>query len=222
MQKLTRKEREKIARKEHIIDIAEKIILERGFESSTMDEIAEKAGVGKGTLYLHFKSKAAIYLAICERGSRLLNYEMGKVLLEEVPGMKLVEKIGETYLRFVQKNPVYFHAFNYYENMLNDEVTAKSNLVDRCEQSAKEAMTYIVRALQIGMQDGSIKNTFEPRELALIIWGASKGVVNISFMKQKGNHLKILDDVDFSLNTLVHGLINLLGTGMKTDQQSKN
>ena len=221
MQKLTRKEREKIARRELIIDVAEQIISERGFESSTMDEIAEGAGVGKGTLYLHFKSKAAIYLAICERGSKLLNHQMGKVLLEELPGMQLVERIGVTYLNFVQKNPVYFHAFNYYENILNDEVTAKSDLVARCELNAKEAMTYIVRALQIGMHDGSIKNTFEPRELALIIWGASKGVVNISFMKQKGNHLQILDDVEFSLNTLVHGFINLLGTGMKNDQQSK-
>ena len=173
MQKLSRKERERIARKEHILDVAELIILERGFESATMEEIADKAEVGKGTLYLHFKSKSAIYLGICERGSSLLNIEMSKVLLEEVPGMILVEKIGDTYLNFVQRNPVYFHAFNYYETILNDDTIANSETVLRCEKSAKEAMTYIVRALQIGMQDGSIKNIFEPRELAIIIWGAS-------------------------------------------------
>ncbi|TVR15048.1 MAG: TetR/AcrR family transcriptional regulator [Balneolaceae bacterium] len=221
MQKLTRKEREKIARKEHILDIAEEIIAERGFDGATMDEIAEKAEVGKGTLYLHFKSKSAIYLGICERGSKLLTQEMAKVLLLEVSGMELIEKIGDVYLQFVRKNPVYFHAFNYYESLLNDEIIAKSDLVDRCEKSAKEAMTYIVRALQIGMQDGSIKSTFEPHELALIIWGASKGVVNMSFSKQKRNHMKILDDVNFSLDTLIHSLINLFAFGMKNDQQSQ-
>ncbi len=222
MQKLSRKEREKNARKEHILDIAEAIIAERGFEGTTMDEIAEKAEVGKGTLYIHFKSKSAIYLGICERGSKLLNQEMAKVLLLEVSGMELIEKIGEVYLQFVQTNPVYFHAFNYYENILNDELVAKSELVDRCEQSAKAAMTYIVRALQIGMQDGSIKSTFEPHELALIIWGASKGVVNMAFLKQKRNHMRILDEVNFSLDTLIHGLIHLFATGIKNDHQSKN
>lgn len=222
MRKLTRKERERIARREHIIDTSEKIILERGFENTTMDEIAEKAEVGKGTIYLHFKSKSAIYLAICERGSILLNYAMGKVLLEEVSGLELIKKLGETYLDFLQRNPIYFQAFNFYESILNDESIAKSELIEKCEKSAKEAMTYIVRALQIGMQDGSIKNSYDPRELGLIIWGASKGVVSMAFLKQKRNHLKILDDVDFNLNTLVHGFIELIGTGMKNDHPSKN
>lgn len=222
MENLSRKERNKIARREHIIDTSEKIILEHGFENTTMDAIAENAEVGKGTIYLHFKSKSAIFLAICERGSRLLNFELSKVLLEEVSGLELIKKLGETYLAFVQNNPIYFHAFNFYENILNEDTLADSKLIEKCEKSAKEAMTYIVRALQIGMQDGSIKNSYDPRELGLIIWGASKGVVSMEFLKQKHNHLKILDDVDFNLNSLVHGLIELIGTGLKNDSPSKN
>ena len=62
--KLTRKERERKARKELIIDVTEKIIEERGFENITMDEIAEKAEMGKGSLYLYFKNKNSIFLAI--------------------------------------------------------------------------------------------------------------------------------------------------------------
>jgi TetR/AcrR family transcriptional regulator len=220
--KMTRKERERIARRELIIDAAESLIEQLGFDNVTMDNIAEKAEVGKGTLYLHFKSKTSIYLAICERGSRLLNHALGKVLLLDNPGLKLVENLGHAYLDFVQNNPVYFTVFNYYESIINDENLAGSELAQSCEKSAKEAMTYIVRALQIGMQDGSIKKTYEPYELGLIIWGASKGVIHMAFLKQNKYHARILDDVNFSLHSLVNNFIRLIATGMAVDPQSKN
>ncbi len=220
--KLTRKERERIARREFIIDAAENLIDRIGIESITMDMIAAEAEVGKGTLYLHFKSKKSIFLAISERGSRLLNHAFGKVLLSEVPGLRLIEELGRTYLMFVQKNPVYFTVFNYYESLIDDDELAQSELAQRCEESAREAMKYIVRALQIGMQDGSIKNNFDPHELGIVIWGASRGVIHMAFHKQKKYHMKILDDVSFSLQSLVSNFIELISTGMADDHQSKN
>jgi TetR/AcrR family transcriptional regulator len=220
MLKKTRRERERAARKELIIDAAEEVIRRNGFENATMDEIAKEAEVGKGTLYLYFKNKASIYLAISERGSKMLNQKLGKVLLMELPGLDLIKKLGHVYLEFVQENPIYFTAFSYYENLVNNEELAESALAKKCEENAKEAMTYIVRALQIGMQDGSIKNTFDPKELGVIIWGASRGVIHMAFYKDKSRHMKILDDVEFSLHSLVNNLIEILGTGMKSDQKS--
>jgi TetR/AcrR family transcriptional regulator len=215
MKKISRKERERIARKEAIIDAALAVISEKGFEAATMDEIAETAELGKGTLYLHFKSKTSIYLAICERGSRILNRSMAKVLTLDIKGIDMVEKLGEVYLEFIQNEPVYFIAFNYYENILEDENIEEDEIAKKCEENAHEAMTYIVRALQIGMQDDSIKDIYDPKELGLIIWGASKGVMHIAFLKQKKHHLKVLDEVDFSLQSLIKSFIQLVGTGMK-------
>ncbi len=220
MLKKTRRERERAARKELIIDAAEEVIRRNGFENATMDEIAKEAEVGKGTLYLYFKNKASIYLAISERGSKLLNQKLGKVLLMELSGLDLIKKLGHVYLEFVQENPIYFTAFSYYENLIGNEELAESSLAIKCEEQAKEAMTYIVRALQIGMQDGSIKNTIDPKELGLIIWGASKGVIHMAFHKEQSRHMKILDDVEFSLHSLVNNFIEILGTGMKSDQKS--
>lgn len=215
MEKGSEKERKKLARKESIIDAAESVINDRGFDSATMEEIAAKAGLGKGTLYLHFKSKVAIYLAICERGSRLLNRKMGKVLMQDVKGLEMVEKMGHVYLQFIQKNPLYFNAFNFYEGILDEEKFADSPMISRCEENAREAMTFIVRALQIGIQDGSIKDTIDPKELGLIIWGASKGVVHMAYLKQGHHHYRFLDEVEFSLQSLVENLIRLIGSGIK-------
>lgn len=215
MKKISRKEKEKLARREAIIDAALHVIENSGFESATMDEIAEEAELGKGTLYLHFNSKVSIYLAICERGSRQLNQSMSKVLTKDIKGIKMVEEIGLAYLDFIQKNPIYFVAFSYYENIIDEGSQTESDEAQQCETNAQEAMTIIVRAIQIGMQDNTIKDIYDPKELGLIIWGASKGVMHIAFLKEKKNHMRVLDEVEFSFESLVKGFIQLIGTGMK-------
>jgi len=75
--------------------------------------------------------------------------------------------------------------------------------------------------LQIGMQDGSIDSTFDSKQLGLIIWGASKGIVHLAFMKQKENHMAVLDDIEFNLESLIKTFMQLIGKGMKNyDYQS--
>lgn len=214
MKKLSRKEKERLRRRNLILDAAEEVISKYGFESAKMDQIAEKAEVGKGTLYLYFKSKTAIYIAICERGSRILNEQMAHVLTQDIPGLAMLEKLGKTYLNFIRNNPQYFHAFSYYESVITDEEILSLDLARQCEQNAKDAMTYIVRSLQIGMQDGSIDNSYDPKQLGVMIWGASKGIVNMAFLKQKGSRHKILEDVDVSLDSLIKHFIQMIGRGI--------
>ena len=215
MQELSRKERERLKRRELIIDVAEDIIQQYGFDGSTMEQIAEEAELGKGTLYLHFKSKVSIYLAICDRGSKKLNAELGKVILQDVDGLEMVRKLGYTYLEFIRQNPLYFNAFNYYESIMDDEKYGDNPMLKQCEENAREAMTYIVRAMQIGMHDGSIDDSVDPKELGLIIWGASKGVVHVALLKEKHNHHVFLDEVEFSFHSLMENFIRMISSGIK-------
>lgn len=53
-----------------ILDAARGIFARKGFEAATMDDIAAAAGVGKGTLYLYYRSKRDIYLAALGGGLR--------------------------------------------------------------------------------------------------------------------------------------------------------
>ena len=118
---------------------------------------------------------------------------------------------------------MYFNAFNYYEGLRNRDALPEGPMARKCEENARQAMTFIVRSLQIGMQDGSIDSTFDPKQLGLIIWGASKGIVHMAFLKQKEDHMAVLDDIDFSLESLIATFMQLVGQGMKNyDYQSEN
>jgi len=63
-----RREREKEVRRDAILDAAENIFFSKGVDSSSMDEIASRAELSKGTLYLYFKNKDELYHGIIHRG----------------------------------------------------------------------------------------------------------------------------------------------------------
>lgn len=48
-------------KRERIIDAAIGVFCSSGYESASMADVAQKAGVGKGTLYLYFKSKESLF-----------------------------------------------------------------------------------------------------------------------------------------------------------------
>jgi AcrR family transcriptional regulator len=62
-----RKERERAAREELILDHAQRLLLRDGFQNLNLDELAEAVEYSKGTLYLHFKTKEDIGLAVVTR-----------------------------------------------------------------------------------------------------------------------------------------------------------
>jgi len=212
--RINRKQQEKKQRREEIIDAAEEVIRERGFEASTMDEIADRSGVSKGSLYLHFENKTALHIAICERGSRTLNRQFAEVLGMDCPGLDLIRVLGETYVAFVRDNPLYFHAFALYESIQDEDFLSGNPIALECEEHARQALTYIVKCLQIGMQDGSIDDSYDPKVLALLIWASSRGVVHIAHLKRRGHHFSLIDDLDLDVESLVPSLLKLLEKGM--------
>lgn len=68
----TRVEKEKMMREEDIVSAAEKLFYERGFEQTSMDDIAVRAEFTKRTVYQYFASKQDLYYAVVLRGMRHL------------------------------------------------------------------------------------------------------------------------------------------------------
>lgn len=211
-----RKEREKEQRRQDIIDAAEKVIFAKGLEQTTMEEIAEEAELSKGTLYLYFKNKNELYMAICERGSNLLNSRFARLFSEDYTGLELIRMMGETYLNFVRDNPDYFRTLKHYESLNDGEELGNSPMAQVCEANRQEAMNYMVRALQIGMQDGTVDDRYDPKELAVLIWSSTYGITHVTYMKQTGHHMKMLDEMKIDTGSLFKNFLNLLGTGMAT------
>lgn len=55
------------ARRNHILDAAEKCFAQNGFHATTMQMLCSEAGISPGALYVYFDSKEALIAGICER-----------------------------------------------------------------------------------------------------------------------------------------------------------
>ena len=66
-----RKEREKERRRQQIIIAAKRVFSDKGFNKTTMEDIAEEAELSPGTLYLYFKNKEELYASL---SLRILKY----------------------------------------------------------------------------------------------------------------------------------------------------
>ncbi len=61
------KERQRQEREELILQASEEVLLAKGYQDTSMDEIAARVGIAKGTLYLHFSGKEDLVIALFER-----------------------------------------------------------------------------------------------------------------------------------------------------------
>jgi AcrR family transcriptional regulator len=73
------------ARPGQILDAAEKVFGKLGYEAATLDGIAKDAGITKGTIYLYFKNKKAVFLEMMKRRlSKLLDSIRQEALDHEI------------------------------------------------------------------------------------------------------------------------------------------
>ncbi len=57
----------KVSREELILDAADRLLARYGYRKMTIDDLAREAGIGKGTVYLHFRSKEDVVLSQIDR-----------------------------------------------------------------------------------------------------------------------------------------------------------
>ena len=110
MQKESRKVREFRRREQEILDTSLKLFLEQGEDSVTVEMIADAVGIGKGTIYKHFKSKAEIYLRL------MLDYE--RELNELFPSESVAsdkEALSRAYFAFRMRDPQRYRLFDRLE-----------------------------------------------------------------------------------------------------------
>lgn len=125
MQKESRKVREFRRREQEILSAALRLFLEQGEDSVTVEMIADEVGIGKGTIYKHFKSKAEIYLRL------MLDYERDlSKLLQSESIEKDREALSREYFAFRMSDPERYRLFD----RLEEKVVKSSQMPDMVEE----------------------------------------------------------------------------------------
>jgi len=171
-----RRAREKKQRRTMIIDAAENVFFAKGLDPSTMDDIAEKAELSKGTLYLYFKNKEDLYLALTHRSLEQLVGLFLEAVEKHVSGLDKVRAIGLAYMEFAKRHPDKLQSMLYFES-LPSEFDEESANASACAALGEKSIQILVGALQSGMEDGSIRKDIDPHKAAVVLWATSTGIL---------------------------------------------
>ena len=88
-------------RRRQLVTVALELFAYRGYRATTMDDIAEAAGVTKPLVYQHFSSKRALYLELVDSIARDLQVAVGSALVDAAGPRQQVELGFAAYFRLV-------------------------------------------------------------------------------------------------------------------------
>jgi TetR/AcrR family transcriptional regulator len=174
-----RREREKEERRQSILQAAREVFFESGFHRATVDDVAERAEVSKGTVYLYFESKETILAFLLLEGLCELVGELEQAYAVEssLPADERLRRLGRAYLQFFQREPNYFRFLMATDRGRFREVVPPQ-VYQQVLEASIEGLNWAVRAVEQGMQDG-LFGCCDARQAAAMLLATLNGVLQL-------------------------------------------
>ncbi len=181
---------------------AKRVFSAKGFNKSTMEDIAKEAELSPGTLYLYFKNKDELYASLTLRVLQYLNIRLEHVLQEEGQGPEeRVESLKRAMYGVYEFDPLIL--INMFH--LQSSETLKS-LSQELMQDIKELSRKSLGAMASIFEDGIEKGVFidrHPVALGDTIWALFSGIVlweeSKRIINNDKNYLKDTLDIAFEI-----------------------
>lgn len=180
-----RRQEEKDRRRGEIVDAAENLYRELGWDAVTMDSVAKKARLSRALVYVYFKDKSELLLAITERAMEVLRTRFEEASSRTRMGIDQIEAIGRAYMAFGLEFPHYFDACARLEQRATESAD-ESSTEAAVLQMGRRVHDVVVASLEAGQRDGSIRA--DVGDLAVtsrVLWGFTHGLTQIAITKAR-------------------------------------
>lgn len=134
-----------------ILDAADTLLARYGYRKMTIEDLAREVGIGKGTVYLHFKSKEDVALSRIDRVIERLTSEMKRVAANgEAPVVRLRSML-------MMRVMFRFDSVQHYTESLNHVLAAiRPALLERRREYFEAEARIIAGVLREGRRDGDL------------------------------------------------------------------
>lgn len=207
-----RKERERAAREELILDHAQRMLLQGGFQNLNLDELAEAVEYSKGTLYLHFKTKEDIALAVVTRALKERADFFERALKFQGRSREQARAVGFACCHFAKMYPDYFSV----ELMLKSHsFWEKADEIRQHQYGMEGSRCFRVmhRIVTQGLQSGDLPpGKMTPEQIVFSIASTATG----SHIMARSTHAAMFAGIDDPLKALCQNVNVILdGLGWK-------
>lgn len=169
---MARQKRDSAATRQRLVDAAEKVFVEKGFDGARVDEIADTAKVNKRMMYLYFGSKEAMYEhVIREQFRRFVAATKVACTADETPRQQ-AERIISTYYYFLADNPGFVRLLGWETLHLGAH---EGRALDALAARGVPALEAILKS---GVDQGTFRADVDIRRLIMSVSGLCLGVFN--------------------------------------------
>lgn len=190
--------------KEKIIFSAIDLFAEKGFHETKVDEIAERSGVAKGTMYLYFKSKEELLEKsiefVLDRAIENYNIDENKGFYENLKG--IIVRNAE----FVKNN------INFYKVIFSSVYRVRSGeSFEKRKCDINKILSYISRLLEKGRSEGIVRNDIHISNLSTLL-------TNLIFSSMMNIVIMLVFNKDFSdeyIDKFVEDIFKFAISGVK-------
>lgn len=191
-----------------LVEAARDLFFRKGYAGTTMEQVSRRAGLSKRAVYLYFKNKDDLFLAVASQGLTILQASLEEVDLGALSYEEAIEAIMERYIRFASDHPEYFRII-FRDASAEMVGNASEEMRQRVAEHERACLRVPARVVEQGIAEGIVPPV-DPTEAVIVFWGTVTGILLLSL---GGSQTVLpegrLDIIRRAVWVLYHGFKNL-------------
>lgn len=147
--------RERQARIDRILEQAERLFVEKGYGSTTVDDIARQADFSRTALYQYFRSKEEMYASILERYTDLLADRVAKATAEQASTPEKIRAFLGEIRKMMREKPGFFELYFIQRHQVQPRLSAEWKI--RLNEKRRRLENVFREAYQEGIRRGEVR-----------------------------------------------------------------
>jgi AcrR family transcriptional regulator len=198
----------KLATRERVLEAALGVFSEKGFHVATMDEVAERAGVGKGTLYRYFANKETLFNELVRQRLEELETKARTILDGEDDVLTMITKYVQVYFEFFDRNQ------RLYRLITQERLDIGVQVQELYLKQVKRRIPVLKRKVHEASQEG----LFKPLDFETVFYGVM-GFIHGIIQKWLAHDCSysLLEELPSALEVLFYGFVNRSRVGTDTN-----
>jgi len=193
-------ERAKAERRKQILEAAKLVFADAGYHGASINAIIERAQIARGTFYLYFESKSAVFDSILDQALADLRSRIRRISVDEAsahPQLQLREQVYKTLDYIVRDRPLAIL-------LLSAGHTPDAEAAERLDQFYAEVRDLLRRAFETGIEIGLLRQC-HPELCAAAMLGMIRGVIEL--LVRQGSAANVDEVVSEVLMVALRGVL---------------
>ncbi len=204
----TNREKRKRLIQQQITRAAGDTFLEKGYQATTINEIAQRARITKRTLYKHFPSKIALYMEMFDHYLEQYYTKIAEAARLDLPTDQVLFRLFDAIYTFTKENEKFMRLFwmldtDEYEGIIPQQ------LRDRVNKWSVANITEAVAVVKRAKEEGLIID-ISPELLVHVVSSMNKGIFTHAHKERKFNIASVDPDI------LYENIVGILKRGLMT------